>query len=238
MKKFYTLASAKKTDDGFAVQLDGKTVKTPSGQELVAPTSGMADAIVQEWAAQGETIDPQTMPLTQILNTAIDRMRQREDITAQLLKYLDTDLLCYRAKTPEDLAARQKAIWDPWLTWFDEHFERPLDTTFELKALTQDADTHKQIWNYIEALDEYYFAILHIMTSLSGSIVLALAFLEHEATPEQVFRAMYVEEDYHSELAGEDVHGKDPQFDKKQVSEMADLRAAREFLSHLGHEDF
>lgn len=238
MKKFYTLASSKKTDEGYAIQLDGKTVKTPSGQELVAPTAEMAGVIVQEWAAQVEDIKPQTMPLTQILNTAIDRMRQRDDITTQLLKYLDTDLLCYRAKTPEEIATRQKAIWDPWLTWFDEHFESPLDTTFELKAITQDEDTHKQIWNYIEALDEYYFAILHIVTSLSGSIVLSLAFLEHEATPEQVFQAMYVEEDYHSELAGEDVHGKDPQFDKKQISEMADLRAAREFLALLGQEDY
>lgn len=238
MKKFYTLASSKKTDEGFAIQLDGKTVKTPSGQELIAPTNEMADAIVQEWATQVDEIKPQTMPLTQMLNTAIDRMRQRDDITKQLLKYLDTDLLCYRAKTPEEIAARQKAIWDPWLTWFDEHFESPLDTTFELKAIKQDDDTHKQIWNYIEALDEYYFAILHIVTSLSGSIVLALAFLEHEATPEQVFQAMYIEEDYHGELAGEDVHGKDPQFDKKQVSEIADLRAAREFLALLGHGDY
>ncbi len=238
MKKFYTLASAKKTDEGFTIQLDGKTVKTPSGQELIAPTTELANAIVGEWSAQQDEIKPDSMPLTQILNTAIDRMRQRDDITKQLLKYLDTDLLCYRAKTPEDLAARQKAIWDPWLTWFDEHFESPLYTTFELKAIKQDDDTHKQIWNYIEALDEYYFAILHIMTSLTGSIVLALAFLEHEATPEQVFQAMYVEEDYHSEIANEDVHGKDPHMDKKQISEMADLRAARYFLELLGHGDF
>lgn len=238
MKKFYSLASSKKTDDGFAIQLDGKTVKTPSGQELVAPTTELAAAIVQEWVSQEDTIKPDTMPLTQILNTAIDRMRERETMTDILLKYLDTDLLCYRAKIPEDLSARQKAIWDPWLTWFDEHFESPLYTTFELKALKQDADTHKQIWNYIEALDEYYFAILHIVTAQSGSIVLALAFLEHEATPEQVFQAMYVEEDYHAELANEAVHGKDPYLDKKQTAELADLRASRQFLDLLGAGDF
>lgn len=238
MKKFYTLASSKKSDDGYTIQLDGKTIKTPSGQELVAPTLEMADVIVKEWAAQEDTIKPDTMPLTQILNTAIDRMRERETMTTMLLKYLDTDLLCYRAKTPEEIAQRQKQIWDPWLTWFDEHFESPLYTTFDLKAVKQDEDTHKQIWNYIEALDEYYFTILHVVTALSGSIVLALAFLEQEASPEQVFQAMYLEEDYYSELANEELHGKDPHMDKKQISEIADLRAAREFLTLLGAGDF
>ena len=237
MKKFYTLASHKKTDEGYVIQLDGKTIKTPSGQELAAPTVAMADAIVSEWGAQGDEVKPDTMPLTQVLNTAIDRMRDREAITAALLKYLDTDLLCYRTKEPQALAARQKDVWDKWLSWFDEHFESPLYTTFDLKAIKQDEDTHKQIWNYMEALDEYYFAVLNIVTSLSGSLVLALAFLEHEAEAEQVFQAMYVEEDYHGELAGEDIHGKEPQLEKKQKAELADLKAARRFLALLDDID-
>jgi chaperone required for assembly of F1-ATPase len=237
MKKFYTLVSHKKTDEGHAIQLDGKTIKTPSGQELLAPTAAMAGSIVREWGAQGDDVKPDTMPLTQILNTAIDKMRERDAITRALLKYLDTDLLCYRTKEPQALAARQKEIWDPWLAWFDDHFESPLYTTLDIKAIKQDEDTHKQIWNYMEALDEYYFAILNIVTSLSGSIVLALAFLEHEVTPAQIFQAMYVEENYHSELAREDIHGKDPQVEKKQKAVYDDLVAARLFLELLDSID-
>lgn len=233
MKKFYKVVSTKRTDEGFVIQLDGKTVKTPSGQELAAPTKALADEIVREWSGQSDTIKPETMLLTQLLNTAIDRMRERAAITGELLKYLDTDLLCYRTKEPQPLAARQKELWDPWLTWFDEHFESPLQTTFSLGALTQDEDTHKRIWNYLEALDEYYFAMLQIVTSLSGSIVLGLAFLENEADPEQVYKAMYAEEDYHGQLAGEDVHGKDPQAEKKQKAVLDDLTGARLFLDLL-----
>lgn len=233
MKKFYKVVSTKKTDDGYVIQLDGKTIKTPSGQELAAPTQAMADEIVNEWSGQSDPIKPETMLLTQLLNTAIDRMRERAAITGELLKYLDTDLLCYRVKQPEALAARQKELWDPWLGWFDEHFESPLDVTFGLDALSQDEDTHKRIWNYIEALDEYYFAILHIVTSLGGSIVLALAFLESEADVDQVYKAMYAEEDYHSDLAGEDVHGKDPQAERKQKAVLDDLTGARRFLDLL-----
>ncbi|PZQ45376.1 MAG: ATP12 chaperone family protein [Micavibrio aeruginosavorus] len=236
MKRLYKVSSHIKTEDGFVIQLDGKSVKTPSGQPMASPSRIMADVIVKEWADQGEQVVPDTMPVTQMLTTAIDRMRERDAMTKSLLKYLDTDLLCYRVKEPVELAKRQKEVWDRWLTWFDEHFESPLDVTFGLDALTQDADTHKQIWNYLEALDEYYFTVLQVVTSLSGSIVLGLAFLEHEASPEDVYNAAELEEIYHSELAGEDVHGSDPVQERRQATMRRDLAAAKKFMELLEQE--
>jgi len=236
MKRVYKVASHTKTEDGYVIQLDGRSVKTPSGQPLAAPNRAIADAIVLEWSVQKDEIVPDTMPIMQILNTAIDRMRERDAMTKTLLGYLDTDLLCYRVKEPLEISKRQKEVWDRWLTWFDEHFESPLDVTFGIEALKQDSDTHKQIWNYIEALDEYYFAILQIVTSLSGSIVLGLAFLEHEAGPEDVFNAAELEEIYHSEIAGEDVHGSDPVQERRQKAMKRDLDSAKTFLGLLEQE--
>lgn len=236
MKKVYTAVSHMRTEDGYVLQLDGKSVKTPAGQPLAAPNIALADEIVQEWAGQGDVIVPDTMPMTQVLTTAIDRMRERASLTQSLLKYLDTDLLCYRVKEPVELGRRQKEEWDKWLAWFDEHFESPLDVTFGLEALKQDEDTHKQIWNYIEALDEYYFAILQIVTSSSGSIVLALAFLEHAATADDVFRASELEETYHSEIANEEVHGPDPVQERRQKALRADLNACERFLDFLNRD--
>lgn len=236
MKRVYKLASHTKTEDGYVLQLDGKAVKTPNGAPLAAPNRAMADAIVQEWAGQGDDIVPDSMPITQLLNTAIDRSRDRVAITASLLKYLDTDLLCYRVKEPVEIAKRQKEVWDRWLAWFDEHFESPLETTFGLDALNQDDSTHKQIWNYLEALDEYYFAILQVVTSLSGSIVLGLAFLEHEATPDDVYNASELEEIYHSELAHEDIHGGDPVQERRQAAMKRDLASSLLFLDLLNQE--
>lgn len=236
MKRVYKVASHTKTEDGWVVQLDGKSVKTPSGQPLAAPNRAIADAIVCEWSGQKDDIVPDSMPVTQILNTAIDRMRERDAMTKTLLGYLDTDLLCYRVKEPLELSKRQKEVWDRWLTWFDEHFESPLDVTFGIEALKQDSDTHKQIWNYIEALDEYYFAVLQIVTALSGSIVLGLAFLENEAGPEDIFNAAELEEIYHAQIAGEDVHGADPVQERRQKAMKRDLESAKEFLGLLEQE--
>lgn len=236
MKRIYKLASHTKTEDGFVIQLDGKSVKTALGQPLAAPNRTIADAVVKEWASQGEEVVPDLMPMMQMLTTAIDGIRERDAITKTLLKYLDTDLLCYRVKEPQELAKRQKEVWDRWLAWFDEHFESPLDVTFGLKALEQDADTHKQIWNYLEALDEYYFTILQIVTSLTGSIVLGLAFIEHEAQPEDIFNAAELEEIYHAEIAGEEVHGADPVQDRRQKVMKRELQSAKMFLDLLEQE--
>ncbi len=236
MKRVYTMASYNKTEDGFVIQLDGKTVKTPLGQPLAAPNKTIADAIVKEWVSQGDQIIPDSMPITQFLTTALDRTRERDAITKSLLKYLDTDLLCYRVKEPAELAKKQKEVWDRWLTWFDEQFESPLEVTYGIDALTQDPDTHKQIWNYLEALDEYYFTVLQVVTSLTGSIVLGLAFLEHEATPEDVFNAAELEEIYHAEIAGEAQHGADPVQERRQNTLKRELETSRTFMSLLDQE--
>lgn len=236
MKRVYKLVSHNKTEDGHVIQLDGKTVKTPLGQPLAAPNRALADEIVREWSEQSDEIIPDTMPMMQMLTTAVDRTRERATITKTILKYLDTDLLCYRVKEPIDLAKRQKEVWDRWLTWFDETFESPLEVTFKIDALKQDDDTHKQIWNYLEALDEYYFTVLQIVTSVSGSIVLGLAFIEREATPEDVFAAAELEEIYHAELAGEEVHGADPVQERRQKAMKRDLESAQRFLELLDQE--
>lgn len=236
MKRVYKLVSHTKTEDGHVLQLDGKAVKTPLQQPLAAPNKSIADALVVEWNAQGDTVVPDSMPITQILTTATDRIRERASMTKTLLKYLDTDLLCYRVKEPVELSKRQKEVWDRWLTWFDEHFESPLEVTYGLEALNQDPDTHKQIWNYIEALDDHYFTVLQIVTALSGSIVLGLAFLEHEATADDVYNAAELEEIYHSEIAGEAVHGSDPVQERRQAAMRRDLDMSARFMELLGQE--
>lgn len=230
MKRFYNLVSTKKTGDGHVIQLDGKTVKTPLGQDMVAPTKALAEAVVLEWAAQEEKVKPETMPLTQFLTTAIDKIRDRDAITESVMRYLDTDLVCYWTKEPEVLAKRQKEIWGRWVKWFDEHFEVPLHTTKKIDAIKQEEEAHKRAWNYIETLDDYYFTVVHIITSLSGSVIMALAFSEGDITPEEIFEASYLEELYRGEIYNEDVHGAAPNEEAEREVFMRDTRAAKQFL--------
>lgn len=236
MKRFYTFSSSKKTAEGHEIQLDGKTIKTPSGQKMLASTKALADVLVAEWAAQEEKVKPETMPLTQILTTKIDKIRDREAITEAAMRYLDTDLICYWTKEPEEIAMRQKQVWGRWVKWFDEHFEVPLDTTKKIEALTQDPEAHKRAWNYIESLDEAYFTILHIVTSLSGSLVLSMAFIEGDITPEEIFEASYLEELYRGEIYNEELHGTAPNEEAEREAFKRDIQAAQMYLE-LANKD-
>ncbi len=116
-KRFYKEAGTAATDGGFSVTLDGKSIRTPSGRHVVAPTRGIAAAIAAEWNAQRETIDPLSMPLTRFANSAAEVADRVDAVADDVAKYLGSDLLFYRAGHPEALVAREAAFWDPVLTW-------------------------------------------------------------------------------------------------------------------------
>ncbi len=235
MKKFYKLASTSGNDkDGYVVLLDGKPVRTPGGRALAAPTQALADKIALEWAGQKDTIIPESMPLTQILTTALDYAgRERPALEGKVLAYLDTDLLCYRAAQPPGVAERQAALWDPWLIWFEKRYGAPLQTTTGLAALTQPNILHNKVKAEIAALSGMRFCVLQLVTSLAGSLVLALAFNAGDASPEQVFAATQAEENYKAEIYNEAEHGAAPMQEKGQAAMKRDLEAARIFLELL-----
>lgn len=231
MKKFYKLVSVETVDNGFAIQLDGKPVKTPSGAVLQAPTQALADGITAEWAAQEDEIVPDTMPLTQILTTEQDQVAMaRAEMTDKVLAYLDTDLICYRAAEPAALAQKQQQIWDPWLVWFKEHYEEELESTTGLAALKQPENAHKRVKEAVNMMNDYEFTVLQMVTPLAGSLVLALAFVKGDASPDDLYDAAYVEENYKAEIYNEAEHGAAPLQEKKQAAMKRDLVAARKFL--------
>lgn len=231
MKRFYKLVSTASGAGGFSVQLDGRSVKTPAGNILQTTHEKLANALVLEWAGQGEHILPDTMPLTQLLSTRIDRIAtMREEISRQTLNYLDTDLLCYRAEKPPGLPERQAQSWDPWLQWFEKQFGVSLKTTTELQALQQDRAAHEKVAAYVKGLGDDPFNVLQLVTSVSGSLILALAFVKGEMDTQTLFDAFHVEEHFKAEIYNEALHGQDPAQEKKDKALLRDLSAAHEYL--------
>lgn len=235
MKRFYKLVSTLHVPGGFQICLDGRPVKTPLGRGLLCPTETLAGALLREWAEQEESIRPESMPLTQILSTQIDQVAEdRPAMSAAILKYLDTDLLCYRAgDEPEGQAEAQCAAWDPWLDWFETRFGVRLETTENLAALRQPREAHEKLKSAVEALDDARFTVLQLVAPLTGSIVLGMAFVEGAVPPDQVFAAARVEERFKAGIYNEDFYGPDPAQEKKDRATLIDLRAAAEFLKLL-----
>lgn len=232
MKRFYTLVSVTKSAAGYNVLLDGKPINTPYKNVLSAPSEGLANEIVQEWSEQEDVIVPDTMPLTQILSTKIDRVSQeRSAMSVGVLKYFNTDLLCYRADDPPEITAAQIEEWDPVVEWFAERFGEGLKTTKGLVALQQPEELHNAVRTYVEGLDDHKFALLQLVTATSGSIILALAFIEKEVGAKKIFACTHVEENFKAKLYNEEKYGPDPAQETKDKAMMVDLEAAEKYLN-------
>ncbi len=227
-KRFYAHADVLETDDGFAVTLDGKPIRTPSGRQVVVPVKAIAEAVAAEWQAQQETIDPVTMPLTRFANSVVQSVVDRVDLVADdVAKYLRSDLLFYRAGHPEALVAREAEHWDPVLFWAADalgarfllaegivHVRQPDSAVAAARGAFPD--------------DPWSIAALHVATTLTGSALLALALLHRVREPDQVWAAAHVDEDWNAEKWGVDEESA-----ARRAARWVDFEAAAFILSAL-----
>ena len=203
-KRFYKRAEAGPHEDGHAVLLDGRTVKTPSKRVLAVPSLALAEAMAAEWEAQRDEIDPRTMWLTKLANTAIDLVApRRPEVIAELVGYSGTDLLCYRAAHPAALDARQAALWDPLLGGAAER-GISLVPTEGILHIAQPPASLEACRVAVEALDAFRIAALHNAVTLTGSAVIGLAMTLGRITPGEAFDSAYLDEHWQMELSGED----------------------------------
>lgn len=235
MDRFYkTVTTGPAMDGGFAVLLDAKPVRTPGKALMAAPTESLAKAVAAEWDAQKAAIDAQTMPLTQLLTTAIDRMQARADITEQALHYLDSDLLCYCTQEPPSLRETQDKDWTPWLRWFEKRFGAKLETTFSLVRLDQPKAAHDAVRKYVAGMDIHSFTVFQATTALTGSIVLGLALAEGAVTADQALRCALCEEMHYEQVHDLARHGLDPIEERRRKALARDLEACARYLSLSG----
>jgi len=228
-KRFYVQAQAVAAATGFAIQLDGKPVKTPAGRPLEVPSLALAEAIAEEWAAQDEMVIPATMPLTQLASTALDRVEpERAHITGELMAYAGTDLLCYRAEIPVDLAARQARDWQPLLDWATLALDAPLVVTTTVLAVTQPPLALAALERTLNRTDPWRLTAIQSAAAALGSLVLALALAEGRLSATEAFDLSQLDETYQIEQWGEDYEAAD-----RRAALAADIAAAARLLELL-----
>lgn len=201
MKRFWKTVSIV---DG-AIELDGRPVRTPARAALTLPTPQLAEAVAEEWRSVGEELDPRAMPLTGLANAAIDQIAPNPaPFAADLARYGESDLLCYRAELPEPLVERQAAHWDPLLDWARTRYDVHFETTAGIMHRPQPPATIARLQEVVAALDPFRLGALSPLVTISGSLVAALALLEGAADQETVWRAAQLDEDWQAEQWGED----------------------------------
>ncbi len=204
-RRFYKEATVATTEGGATVLLDGRAIKTPGKRSLILPTAGLAEAIATEWRAQGERIDPASMPLTRLANTVIDAVTDRmAEVRADALEYAGTDLVCYRAEHPAGLVALQAERWDPVLRWADEGLGAVFETVTGIAHRTQSRSALDAVRRRLAGLDPFTLAGVHELTTLSGSVLIALSLLDEILSPDAAWATAHADEDWQISRWGED----------------------------------
>ncbi len=224
-RRFYKEVTVEAVADGFLIKLDGRELKTPSRGLFHLPSQELADAVAREWDAQETHIDPGSMPLTRILNTALDGVvHVKDDVRQEILAYGDTDLLCYRASSPEGLVAAQNEKWTPFLTWMEETHGARFALAEGVMHVEQPEETKSILAGLLAARESAIgLAALHVATSLTGSLIMALALLEGATEPDEVWAAAHVDEDWNISQWGEDAEAARRRAVRKQEFDVACL---------------
>lgn len=203
-KRFYKEVGVGSAPDGFAVTLDGRSPRTPGQKPVVVPQKALAEAMAEEWAAQAEFIDPKTMPIVRLVNSAIEAGDERlQALRDEIVKYAGNDLLLYRADTPRELVAEQERVWDEALVRIARHFDIGFQPTIGILHQAQPAATLERLDAALAETGLLEIVTLNSLTGITGSGLLSIALREGLMTPEEVWAAAHVDEDFNIRLWGE-----------------------------------
>jgi chaperone required for assembly of F1-ATPase len=205
MKRFYENATAAAFENAYRILLDGKPLHTPGRKPLAAPSRALAEAIAAEWSAQGDRIEPETMKLTRLANTVIDGLSGQESIVADdIAAFAANDLLCYRAGEPEGLVMLQQAAWDPVLGWASAALGARFVLAEGVMPVQQPPAARAAVRSALRDHGAFALAPLHVITTLTGSALLALALDRGAIDADAAWSAAHVDEDFQASLWGSD----------------------------------
>lgn len=207
-KRFFkdaTVAEATQQPGGFRVLLDERTLRTPAKRELAVPSRALAEAIAEEWRAQAATIDPSALPLTRIVNSAIDGVTGREfEVRTDILAYGQSDLLCYLADGPGELVDRQSRQWGEIHAWAGKALGVELELAVGVVPVEQSPDQLAILDRALGTRNPIALAGIHVVTTLTGSLLLVLALLYGRIGPDQAWALAHLDEDFQIERWGQD----------------------------------
>jgi chaperone required for assembly of F1-ATPase len=227
-RRFYQAASVDPQPGGFAVVLDGRPVRTPARRTLAAPAEPLAQALVDEWNAQQEVVDPATMPLTRLANSIIDGVADATGaVQAEVAKFLASDLVCYRAGSPAGLVERQVKHWDPLIAWARDALGARMVLGEGVMFVKQPDDALAAAARAIPA-EPWRLGAVHAVTTLTGSALIGLALAQGHLSMEDAWAAAHVDEDWNMVQWGQDAQALE-----RRAAREAEMRAAATVLALL-----
>lgn len=234
MKRFYKTVAVDTSDDGaFLVTLDGRSLSSPAKRPLRLPTRGVAEAIAGEWDAQGEKVDPSSMAMMSFAATVTDRVTpQRDHVVGEIAGFGGSDLLCFLAEAPDELVGRQVTQWTPWRERAENRLAIRLAVTAGVMPVRQSEEALAAFRSAVDQIDDWSLAPLHTVTSITGSLILALAVLDGDLGAEEAFDLSQIDEAFQVEKWGQDREA-----ELRRRGLLAEMKAAERFKTLLAADD-
>ena len=205
MKRVYETVAVEPTEGGYAVTLEGRVAKTPGGRPLVLPNAALAEAVAAEWDAQADEVAPATMPMTRLASAALDIVGpRRAEVVDEIAGFGVSDLVCYRAEAPAALAARQHELWQPLIDGLAQRHGAHLAVTEGVVPVEQPPEAVAALRDVVAGHGDMALAALHTLTTVLGSLVVALAVVEAGLDAEAAWAASRIDEDHQIERWGDD----------------------------------
>ena len=205
MKRFYKEVTFIEQEGSYLVQLDGRQIKTPEKSLCLIPTMKMAEAVAKEWDDQKDDVEPHQMPITKLMNTAIDRVgKRREELIEELVEFAGSDQLCYRADNPEALVLLQKKVWDPHLKLLHDNHGVSFKLTNSIVFVEQDVKSLLKIRKIIEKIEDFKLTAFYGMTTVTGSISIGINLFEGHVSVDEAWAAGHLDENFQVSQWGED----------------------------------
>jgi chaperone required for assembly of F1-ATPase len=208
MKRFWRNATYEAVPGGFRILLDGRPMRLPGGPALIVAQAALAEALRDEWQNAGSFGSEMTfddVPLTRLAGTAQERIApDSASVVESLLRYGETDLLCYRAERPEALVHRQAREWQPLLDWAALTFDAPLRVTSGVNPIVQPPSSIAALRRALDRYDAAALAGLGLAVPALGSLVLGLALAEGRLDADSAYALASLDAVFQEEMWGHD----------------------------------
>lgn len=226
MKRFYKQVTLDQRDGGWQVMLDGRAVRTAGKAAQRVPARPLAAALAAEWERQGEEIDPAMFVYRDLADYALDLVTPAPArAIATILRFAESDTLCYRGDPDEALFARQQAVWEPLVVAAEQRWQVHFVRVSGVIHRPQPPATLARLEAVLGAADPFTLAALQTLASLAASLIVGLAALAPDADGEALWQAAELEEIWQAELWGRDAEAK-----ARQAQRFASFAAAMRFV--------
>lgn len=232
MKRFYQHVEIYEEANKFGLKLDGRPVKTQKSHLLLCPSRHIAEAAKEEWQRQEKEILPDTMPVTQIITTALDEVRSRQQALEHIISYAETDLVYFRSDT-SPYKEKQEELWGQAVSWFEARFLLKLIITDQLAPISQDAKIKEYISDFCASLGALELTIYEVLLEDTSSNILTMAFFEKKLTSDEMFQAIFLDDLIRAEIYDEEKYGAAPDQEKKRKTVLRNLQAAEMLIADL-----